>query len=145
MCLTVACSYTLGGRADDDGDEDEGSGGSSTLDLIDDPEDLFAVMEDDDDVSREVPFISHVRGGPETLIEFCCARPIVPGRPACRTVPKSQRSSTSAFAGLERILSLERVNNESRDDLQFLVNHLLLFLYAISTFGLPSLVPLDQF
>jgi hypothetical protein len=69
------------------------------LDLIDDPEAFFAVMEDDD-ASRELPFISHVRGGPETLIEFC-ARPIVPGRPVCRTVPKSQRSSRSAFAGLE--------------------------------------------
>lgn len=143
MCLTVACSYTLGGRADDGGDE--GSCGSSALDLNDDPEDLFAAMEDDDGVSREVPFISHVRGGPETLIEFCCARPIVPGRPACRTVPKSQRSSKSAFAGLERILSLECVNNESWNDLQFLVNHLFLFFYTISTFGLPSLVPLDQF
>jgi hypothetical protein len=48
MCLTVACSYTLGARA---AGGDEGSGGSSTLDLIDDPDDLFAVMEDDDGVS----------------------------------------------------------------------------------------------
>jgi hypothetical protein len=48
ICLTVACSYTLGARA---AGGDEGSGGSSTLDLIDDPDDLFAVMEDDDGVS----------------------------------------------------------------------------------------------
>lgn len=105
----MACSYTLGARAGGadagTGAGGKGNGGSSVLDLNDDPEAFFAVMEeddDDDDVSREDPFISHVRGGPDTLIEFC-ARPIVPDRPACRTVPKSQRSSRSAFAGLGKI------------------------------------------
>ena len=41
-----------------------------------------------------VPLFSQVSGGPDTLIELC-ARPTVP---ACRTVPKSQRSSGSLLA-----------------------------------------------
>jgi hypothetical protein len=53
MCLTVACSYALGARTGgvDAGTSggDEGNGGSSVFDLIDDPDAFFAVMEDDDD------------------------------------------------------------------------------------------------
>ena len=91
-CLTVACSYTLGGRADLG---DDGSDGRSTL--VNELDVRFVEIEDAEVSARPEPFISHVNGGPETLIELL-ARPIV--RPACRTVPKSHRSSGSPLAGL---------------------------------------------
>lgn len=92
MCLTVACSYTLGGRADLG---EDGSGGRSTL--VAELEVRLVEMEDAEVSPRPEPFISHVNGGPETLIELL-ARPIV--RPACRTVPKSHRSSGSLLVSL---------------------------------------------
>jgi hypothetical protein len=69
----------------------------------DDPElePLRVVGDDDPEMSdRWVPLFSQVRGGPETCMLFC-ARPMVPGREALRTVPKSQRSSGSPLEGLQ--------------------------------------------
>ena len=64
--------------------------------MVDELETLLAEMEDAVVSARPEPFISHVNGGPETLIEL--VRPIV--LPACRTVPKSHKSSGSPLAGL---------------------------------------------
>lgn len=43
-----------------------------------------------------VPLFSHVKGGPDTVIELCFALPTV----GCLTVPKSHRSSGSSAAAL---------------------------------------------
>ena len=87
---------------------DDGSGGRSAL--VDEVEVRLAETEGVEVSPRPVPFISHVNGGPETLIELLL-RPIV--RPACRTVPKSHKSSGSPLAGLEtRTIRMSRFGME---------------------------------
>lgn len=63
-------------------------------------EDFIDEPDEPEPFEREVLLFSHVSGGPDTCIGFCCARPTVPPRAPLRTVPKSHRSSGSAPAGL---------------------------------------------
>ena len=102
-------------------------------------------MEDVEVSARPEPFISHVKGGPETLIELL-ARPTV--RPACRTVPKSHKSSGSPLAGLYvKHETISRINMglaiEHR--VQILSYGLFVFFESFSSFGFPPLVAFDQF
>lgn len=100
----MACWSNRFGVAGADG----GKGGSSLLLVMD--EEYFEEPEEPDPkpwrVEEEavetsegaVPLFSQVNGGPETWMGF--ERPIVEGRPAWRTVPKSHKSSGSPFKGL---------------------------------------------
>ena len=66
-------------------------------------EDMETRREEDGECSLgrcEEALFSHVRGGPDTRIEFW-DRPTVL-RPPWRTVPKSHKSSRSPFSGLTR-------------------------------------------
>ena len=126
---------------------DVGRGGRSPL--IDDDEleleGRLVEMEVVEVSARPEPFISHVKGGPETLIELL-ARPTV--RPACRTVPKSHKSSGSPLAGLyvkHETVSRIEMGLVSECGVQVLGHGLFVFFESFSPFGFPPLVAFDQF
>lgn len=118
---------------------DDGSGGRSTL--VDELEVRLVEMEEEEVSARPEPFISHVKGGPETLIELL-ARPIV--RPACRTVPKSHKSSGSPLAGLYETSEMRTGTGlASNGYVQILSHSLFLFFKSFSAFGFPPFMAFD--
>jgi len=125
---------------------EDGNGGRSPFDDMEDfveETDPRRVVDSEALTEWEVPLFSHVRGGPETCIGFCWARPIVPARVALRTVPKSQRSSGSPPAGLYRYQSLADVKLTSNEIPTGLKQHLALHHPVVPLLP-PSIVHVAQ-